>query len=183
MPDLSFRWFASRFVPACNPCKQAVLGLAVLLAAACGGAGDTAERLVRGSGYTFSAPADWSLVRAGREVRVSKGIQLLSVREYLLVRVYRPELWEAVVPELDRAAEAIARQQDGAVREPRTVTISGRRARRYDVAYEHEGKELVERIAFVLRGKTEYLLLCRYEAGGDTGACDRLLTSFRLAAA
>ena len=45
------------------------------------------------------------------------------------------------------------------------------------------GKQLVERIAFVLRGKTEYLLLCRYERGGSTDACDGLLTSFRLAAA
>jgi hypothetical protein len=181
MPDLSFRWFASRFVPGCNPCKQAVLGLAVLLVAACGGGAEAPQPLVRGSEYTFSAPGDWSVMRVGAEVRVSKGIQLLSVTEYPLVRDYRPELWVSVVPELDRAAEEIARQQEGTVRDPRTVTISGRRARRYDVVYEHEGKELVERIAFVLRGKTEYLLLCRYEAGGDTGACDRLLTSFRLA--
>jgi len=39
---------------------------------------------------------------------------------------------------------------------------------------------LVERIAFVLRGRNEYLLLCRYDRGGDTGACDRLLATFKL---
>ena len=67
--------------------------------------------------------------------------------------------------------------------DPRTVTIAGQKARRYDVAYTAEGKQLVERIAFVLRGKTEFLLLCRYVRGGSTDGCDGLLTSFRLAAA
>ena len=65
----------------------------------------------------------------------------------------------------------------------RSITVAGEKARRYDVAYTNEGKELVERLAFVLRGKTEYLLLCRYERGGSTDACDGLLTSFKLAAA
>jgi hypothetical protein len=135
---------------------------------------------VRGTGYSFRAPADWSLVRVGPEVRLSDGIRLLSVFEYPLVRAYRPELWNKVVSELDDAAEALARQQDGVVSDPRTVTISTQRARRYDLAYEHEGKQLIERIAFVLRGQTEYLLLCRYERGGETRACERLLATFRL---
>ena len=96
---------------------------------------------------------------------------------------FKPALWDKVVPELDRAATAVARQQQGTVSDPRTVTVAGQKARRYDVAYTNQGKQLVERIAFVLRGKTEYLLLCRYERGGSTDACDGLLTSFRLAAA
>ena len=100
-----------------------------------------------------------------------------------LLRRFRPGLWDKVVPELDRAAAAVASQQQGTVSDPRTLTIAGQKARRYDVGYTREGKQLVERIAFVLRGKTEYYLLCRYERGGDTEACDRLLTSFRLAAA
>ena len=70
--------------------------------------------------------------------------------------------------ELDRAAAGVARQQHGTVSARRTTTIAGLRARSYDVAYERDGQALVERIAFVLRGKTEYLLLCRYERGGDT---------------
>ena len=100
-----------------------------------------------------------------------------------LLRRFRPELWDKVVPELDRAAAAVARQQQGTVSGSRTVTIAGQRARRYDVGYTGEGKQLVERIVFVLRAKSEYLLLCRYERGGATDACDGLLTSFRLAAA
>jgi hypothetical protein len=171
--------FGSSLVPHANPRKQAVLGLAVLLLAGCG-EGETKERLVLGTGYSFRAPTDWSLVRVGREVRVSEGTRLLSVREYALARAYRPELWTTVVAELDGAVDQLARQQAGTVSDPRTVTISGRRARSYDLAYEHEGKQLVERIAFVLRGKTEYVLLCRYERGGETRACERLLATFRL---
>jgi len=105
------------------------------------------------------------------------------VTRFPLLRRFRPELWDKVVPELDRAAAAIARQQKGTVSGSRTLTVAGQRARSYDVAYAGEGKQLVERIVFVLRAETEYLLLCRYERGGATDACDGLLTSFKLAAA
>src|SRR5947209_12965794 len=81
MPHVSFRWIA-RLVPRGNPCKQAVLGLALLLAPGCGGNGGTRERLVEGTGYSFSAPADWILVRSGREVHLSKGIALVSVERF-----------------------------------------------------------------------------------------------------
>lgn len=181
---MSFRWFGSRFVPGGNPRKRAALGLALLLSAGCGGGGDggggTDEKLLLGAGFVFSAPAAWAVSHTGREVRASQGLAVVSVTRFPLLRAFRPELWEQVVPELDRAAAGVARQQDGTVSDPETVTIADRRARRYDVVYEGEGKELVERIAFVLRGKTEYLLLCRYERGGETRACERLLATFRL---
>jgi hypothetical protein len=135
---------------------------------------------VRGPGLTFAAPVGWEIVRTGREVRVSKGLSLVSVTTFPLLRAFRPELWKEVSSELDRAAAELAAQQDGTVSEPRTVTIAGRRARRYDVDYRRDGKQLVERIAFLLQGKTEYLLLCRYELGGETRACERLLATFRL---
>jgi hypothetical protein len=180
MPPVSFRLIASRLVPPGNPRKQAVLGLAVLCAAGCGGTPGPKERPVRAAGYSFSAPVGWTVVHKAREVSASKGLALVSVERFPLLRPYRPELWDKVVPELDAAADAIARQQSGTVGDPTTVAVAGSRARRYDVAYEHEGKQLVERLAFLLRGKTEYLLLCRYERGGDTRACDRLLATFRL---
>ncbi|MDQ2967229.1 MAG: hypothetical protein M3R37_02790 [Actinomycetota bacterium] len=129
------------------------------------------------------APADWRVSRKGREVQAAEGTQLISVTRFPLLRRFKPALWDKVVPELDRAASALAVQQQGTVTNPQTVTVARQRARSYDVAYTGEGKQLVERIAFVLRGKTEYLLLCRYELGGRTEACDGLLTSFRLAAA
>ncbi|HEX7144036.1 MAG TPA: hypothetical protein VF225_01905 [Gaiellaceae bacterium] len=123
------------------------------------------------------------MARKGAEVQAAQGTSLVSVTLFPLLRRFRPELWTKVIPELDRAAAAVARQQKGKVGDSRTITIAGQKARRYDIAYASEGKQLVERIAFVLRGKSEYLLLCRYERGGDTEACDGLLTSFKLAAA
>jgi hypothetical protein len=183
MRHLSFRRFSTRLVPGVNRRKRVAVALAVVIASGCGGDGGGEDRLIQGTGYTFSAPEGWTVTRSGREVRVASGVDLVSVTRFALVRRFRPDLWEQVLPELDRAAAALARQQNGTVTAARTVTIAGRRARRYDVSYEHDGRELVERISFVLRGKTEYLLLCRYEAGGDTDACDRFLTSFRLAAA
>jgi hypothetical protein len=138
-------------------------------------------KVVQGDGYRFSAPVGWAVARNGREVQASDGVQLVSVTRYPLLRRFRPGLWAKVVPELDRAASELARQQNGTVRNMKTVTIGGRQARRYDIEYTRDGKQLVERIAFVLRDKTEYLLLCRYERGGSTDACDRLLATFTLA--
>jgi hypothetical protein len=123
------------------------------------------------------------VTRAGREQQASQGTALVSVTLFPLQRAFRPALWNRVVTELDRTAQAVARQQRGTIAESLDMMIAGRKARRYDIAYERDGKQLVERIAFLLRGKTEYLLLCRYESGGDTDACDRLLESFKLAAA
>lgn len=169
-------------VPRPNPRKQAVLCVGLLLVAGCGeGGGLSEERLIRGKGYAFSAPADWRVSRTGREVRVTSGLDVVSVTRFELARAVRPELWAQVVKELDRAAESVATQQRGEVTGSQTATIAGLQARRYDIRYEGDGTELVQRIAFVLRGKTEYLLLCRYAGGGgDTRACDRLLATFRL---
>jgi hypothetical protein len=148
--------------------------------AGCGGGGSTAERVVRGNGYRFSAPAEWSVSRSPRAVQASEGIELISVTRYPLVRAFRPALWEHVIPELDRAAAGVAEQQHGTVASSRSTIVASRRARSYEIEYKREEEELVERITFVLRGKTEYYLLCRYEDGGETDACERLLATFTL---
>ena len=166
-------------VPRFNPRKRALV-LAALFLAGCGtGGGGTKEQLVRGTDFTFMAP-DWPVSRTARDVRATSGVAVVSVTRFELARVFRPAQWAQVVKELDRAAEAVATQQQGEVTDQQTVTIADLRARRYDVRYESDGKELVQRLAFLLRGKTEYLLLCRYELGGDTRACERLLATFRL---
>jgi hypothetical protein len=178
---MSFRWLANAFVPGTYPRKRALFAVGVLTLAGCAGGGSpTVERTLHGTGYRFAAPAEWRVVRSGREVRAERGLSLVSVTRYPLLRAYRPELWDHVLPELDRAAAGLAAQQSGKVGESSTVTVAGRRARRYDIDYTRDGKRLVERIAFVLRGRTEYLLLCRYEGGGGTDACDRLLMTFTL---
>jgi hypothetical protein len=181
MPQASFRWFVRSFIPVRNPRKQAILALATLLLAGCGGGGDVrAEQRVRGAGYAFSAPADWQVIRRPMEIRLEDGTDLLSVRRYALQREFQPELWTQVVPELDRAADQVAAQQSGTVTERKTMKIAGRNARHYRIEYEDDGKKLTEELGFVLQGKMEYLLLCRYERGGDTDACDRLLATFTL---
>ena len=148
--------------------------------AGCGGAkSSSAEQVVHGSGYRFSSPAGWAVSRSPRAVRAADGLTLVSVTRFPLVRAYRPALWPQVLKELDDAAAGVARQQSGTVASSRTTMVAGRQARSYDIKYRHDGKDLVERITFVLRGKTEYYLLCRYE-GGDADACDRLLATFTL---
>src|SRR6476659_9352435 len=178
MLPVSFRSFASSCVPVWNRRKQAVLGLTLLVVSGCGSTTAQKGYVIRGTGFTFEAPAQWGVSRQAAE-----GTQLISVTRFPLLRRFKPALWDKAVPELDRAAAGVAEQQQGTVSDPRTITIDGQKARRYEIAYAAEGKQLVERIAFVLREKTEYLLLCRYERGGSTDACDGLLTSFRLAAA
>jgi len=140
--------------------------------------------VVAGTGYAFQAPSDWHLARSARAVRVSEGndgAAFIGVSRFALRRAFKPALWAKAVHELDGASAAIARQQHGSVTGAENVTISGQKGRRYRVAYVVDGKKLVEELAFVLRGKTEYVLLCRYEQGSSHQVCDRLRSSFRLA--
>lgn len=171
-----------RFVPLRGPCKQAFFLAAALGVAGCGGGG-IEVRTLAGTGYTFSAPASWAVVRSARQLQAAEGkgsLALVAVSRFPLLHAFRADLWPRVVGELDRAADGIAAQQHGSVTESKDATISGERARRYKVAYDLRGRKLVEEIAFVLRGKTEYLLLCRYEQSGSSSACDRLMSSFSL---
>src|SRR6266516_3474306 len=110
MFTVSFRWFASSGVPSRNRRKQAVLGLTLLVLAGCGGSAAAKGHIVRGTGFTFVAPADWTVARKGAEVQVAQGTSLLSVTLFPLLRRFRSELWAKVIPELDQAAADVARQ-------------------------------------------------------------------------
>jgi hypothetical protein len=135
---------------------------------------------VSGGGYRFLAPSSWSVHRVGRGVTAGSGkVDLVGVSTFTLARPYRPDLWAKAVPALDRAAAALAAQLGGKVQARATVVLAGRRARRYEISYRRAGKDLVERTAFVLTGRREHQLLCRFEAGADDGACRTLFSSFR----
>jgi hypothetical protein len=159
---------------------------AVVVTAGCGGGGggeDVAPQAVRGMGFRFEAPAGWSIVRSGRQVQAAEGgksLALVAVSRFPLLRRAGEQLTTKVVKELDRVATGVAAQQHGSIAMSETTEIAGRQARRYDVDYDARGKQLVERLAFVLDGKTEYLLLCRFEKDGDTEPCDELLRTFTL---
>ena len=155
------------------------MALALLVLAGCGGrTAPPAPQSVTGDGYRFAAPAGWRVTHAGRTTSAENGKQLVSVTVFPLGRPFRPTLWEKTVPELDKVAAQLARQLGGRVESRAGTTLAGRRARTYDVAFVSGGRAVVERIAFILEGRREYQLLCRYV--GDDSDCRDFRASFRL---
>jgi hypothetical protein len=139
------------------------------------------EQVVRGQGYVFSAPADWKLVQTPQGATLtpeSGGQSLVSVATFRLVRPFRPAASARAERELDGVAARLVRQLGGSVESRETL---GTGVREYRLAYERKGTELSQRIRFVLRGRREYELLCRWKTDdGEPDACGRLLQSFKL---
>ncbi len=137
---------------------------------------------VDGPGFRFSAPEAWQVSRTATTVTLrpgSEGPTLTSVTALTLRKRYVPALFAKVARELDRVTSALAAKLDGKVIARRTVVVAGRRSRQYDLAYEKGGVGLIDRITFVLRGKREYYVLCRWPADeGEPGACGLLQSSF-----
>ena len=160
------------------------LAAGVCALAACGGGGGGEEpQVVRGPGFTFSAPAGWDVEvrrRAASARPSGDAAELVSVTVFRLARPYRPELWETVEPELDRVAAALAEELGGRLVASATVVVDGRRAKRFDIRYDRAGNEVVERTAFVLEGRRELQLVCRYGAEGESEArraCELLFST------
>jgi hypothetical protein len=144
------------------------------IVAGCGGSG-TDYRLVEGNGYSFEAPMGWTLVRTPRTLGMRHGdVDLVQVTRLPLVRAYRPALFDRVVPELNRVARELGKGQ-GATVSGETVRVLGLPTRQYDMRF--SGR--LEQLTFVLRGKTNFQLLCRREENADDAACRRLVSSFR----
>jgi hypothetical protein len=177
-----------RVYPHRNRCKRglAICGaVAVLLiAAGCGGGGGGNQsqaqagsgQAVAGPGFSFQAPDDWKVtLRPTSAEAKGDSSALVSVTVLPLLKPYRLALFPRVVTELDRVAATLATRLGGKVTSSRTVTVAGRQARAY--AIEHGG--LVDRITFVLRGKRNFQLACRWRAGdGEPNACGLLSSSF-----
>ncbi|MGH3083087.1 MAG: hypothetical protein ACRDNP_03330, partial [Gaiellaceae bacterium] len=61
------------------------------------------------------------------------------------------------------------------------VRIAGLRGRQYGIGYEREGVDLRQRLTLLLSRRTEYQLLCRWQADADMPeACAGLEASFRV---
>jgi hypothetical protein len=165
------------------------LSLVLLLAVAgCGGGGNSSkagpERTIHGNGFAFSTPAGWHVAQSplGATAWPEKGSETtVSVTVFPLVRTYRTALWKRASGELDGVADRLAQQLHGTVTSRTTVQVGPAPARQYELAYDHGGTKLRQRITFALHGRREYELLCRWsEKDGEPSACGLLATSFRL---
>ena len=187
----SFRWLAGRVYPCPGAGKLTAVALAIVVAAALAGCGGGQKksppryRAVAGSGVGFDAPAAWAVHRATARVWAAPrggGQSLVGVSRFRLLKPYRPARFAQAARELDRVAARFAAALHGRVVASRTIRVGGARVRQYDVAY-RSGARLVQRTTFVLRGREEYMLTCRYRSGSQNplaGACARFLASFRL---
>jgi hypothetical protein len=108
--------------------------------------------------------------------------ELESVTRFPLAKPFRPSLWPGASAELDGVAERLTASLGGEYGEaPKTVRRGGLRGRSYEIAYEHDGVDLRQRLTLLLDKRTEYQLLCRWSASaGEPAACRLLETTFRL---
>jgi hypothetical protein len=158
----------------------AAVALAAAAAAGCGGGGrqEPAGQVVTGRGFTFRAPADWApSVKAREAIAKRDETTLVSVTVLPLVKPYAPSLFPRVVGELDRVAETLAQRLHGEVASRRTAIVARRRVRVYELVH----GDLVDQLTFVLEGKTEFLLTCRWRSDdGEPAACAELASTFEL---
>jgi hypothetical protein len=166
----------------------AILLVGVGALSGCGGSSGSQEesmQTVSGPGFIFRAPAERQIARTQRSVSVLPPEQgspeLISVTRFPLLHRFRPALWPGAVVELDGVTDRLVRSLHGRLESAgETVRLHGLRGRRYEISFEKSGKALRQRLVFLLKGKTEYQLLCRWDAGGaEPTACGVLEKSFR----
>jgi len=107
--------------------------------------------------------------RPSTGITAHRGVGLVSVSIFPLVKAYDPAKFAAAAKELDGVAAQLAQQAGTTLTRSETVTVGNRKVR----VYRYGDK----RIGFVLVGKREYQLFCRHAAT----ACDLLFSSFTLA--
>jgi hypothetical protein len=153
-----------------------------VVGAGCGGGGGSTEstvaagQSVSGPGFAFQAPEGWTpkTLPTSAEAR-QDAATVASVTVSPLVKPYRIALFPRVAKELNRVASAYAARLEGTVKERRTIVVAGRKARQYEIAH----GDLVDRITFVLRGRKNFQLTCRWRsADGEPSACAQLAASF-----
>jgi hypothetical protein len=133
---------------------------------------------VKGDGFSFAAPASWTVVRKGPSVAAVDGdVNRVEVVRFTLEKPYRPALFAAASRELDGVASRLAGQLGGKVASKSTSEAGGRKARTYTIDY---GSGRTQEITFVLEGRNEYQLLCRRDASASNDACAQLVSTFAL---
>lgn len=133
---------------------------------------------MKGDGFSFAAPASWTVVRKGPSVAAVDGdVNRVEVVRFTLEKPYRPALFAAASRELDGVASRLAGQLGGKVASKSTSEAGGRKARTYTIDY---GSGRTQEITFVLEGRNEYQLLCRRDASASNDACAQLVSTFAL---
>lgn len=133
---------------------------------------------MRGDGFSFAAPAGWTVTHRAGGTQAASGSELVGVTVFKLLRPYNDSLFDRVAGELAVRMSQIARTTNGTVAGSATVTAAGIRSHSYEV---NEGSGLVDQYTFVLRDSREYQLLCRRKASSSKAFCDRLVTTFATA--
>lgn len=160
-----------------------LITILALGAAGCGGGGGGegattttfSGQLVTGDRFSFRVPEDWTAKVSARGATVTKDDALVSVVTLPLFNAYNPKLFPRVTNELDRVAKELATKLGGELTSSRSITAPGGKAREYEI----EHKDLVDRITFLLRGKREYQVTCRWpKADAEPEACDLAVGSF-----
>ena len=147
-----------------------------VILAGCGGSASEKLQVVSGEGFQFQAPAGWNVSRLARGVAAASGsVDRVQAQHFLLVKPYRPELFEKTTRELNGTASRLAQQNAGRVAASDTREIAGRKSRYYRIDF---GQGKSEEIAFVLVGKDEYYLLCRRSSNASDADCARLFSTF-----
>lgn len=123
---------------------------------------------VHGPGFTFEAPAGWTVTNPASGAVVRRGKALVSVTRFPLLKAYDPAEFNAVAKELDIIATRLAHEAGQVSATGETTTVAGRKIRSYRYGN--------RRLGFVLEGKREYQLFCA-PAGF---ACDLLYSTFTL---
>jgi predicted Zn-dependent protease len=172
----SFRLDTSRKLPRALRGKPTLL-LAALILAGCGGSSEpkAQSQVVRGHGFSFSAPAGWRIQHSTQGSAASRGSELVQVSTFPLARLYTASLFTRVAHELGLRMKTIAQETGGKVTDMKTVTAGGVKSHRFDVTVDGH----IDQYTFVLIRKREYQLLCRVKTSSSSAFCSDLLTSFR----
>jgi hypothetical protein len=133
---------------------------------------------VKGEGFSYVAPATWTVVRKGPSVAAVDGdVNRIEVVRFTLEKPYKPALFGAAARELDGVASRLAGQLKGKVASSSTTDVGGHRSRTYTIDY---GPGKTQEITFVLEGQNEFQLLCRRDESASNDACSQLVSTFAL---
>ncbi len=156
-----------------------LLAAGLLILAGCGGSSttNTSPQRVAGTGFVFQAPDGWQVQRGRTLVVATHGSELVQVSTFPLQKAYTDALFGKVTKELQTRVGQVAAQTGGKLTGRSVVTAAGIRSHRFLVTV----GDHVDEYTFVLRGKREYLLLCRRRSSHDQATCDQLIKSFALA--